>query len=219
MGWDKEFAGGNRLWGETPSVLGVFVSSFWSTCPPASGKPLEVLDIGCGYGRDAVYLSRKLPVVILGIDSSQNAIDIAKKTALTERCENIQFRQLDFRRISGEQYDVVFVSNLYQILKPLEREELRKTISRALRAGGTLFLSTLSVSDPEHKGQGAPIPGEENSIDIGKYLHLCTREEMIHDFSFLDIRELEEHEYDEPRSTGKPHHHISWILRAKRPGA
>jgi len=109
-------------------------------------------------------------------------------------------------------FDVVFVSNLYHILKGKQREELRIKINSLLKPNGLLFLSTLSVNDPEEYGKGTPCTEEPNSFEKEKFLHFCTKDELEDDFEFLSIKKLYEHEYDEPRSNGQNHHHISWIL-------
>jgi hypothetical protein len=80
--------------------------------------------------------------------------------------------------------------------------------------GGMLFIGTLSVNDPEHRGKGHRVEGETGSIieqGTGKYLHLSTRDEIARDFAFLKILALTELEYREPR-VGGDHHHRSWIL-------
>ena len=110
---------------------------------------------------------------------------------------------------------MVFMSNLYHTLTPEERERLRETVKMNLRHDGHLFLSTLSVNDPEHYGKGKPVENEVNSFIGVKYVHLCTRQELEADFDFIDIKELFEHEYDEPRTDGK-HHHVSWIMYGRR---
>lgn len=40
---------------------------------------ISILDIGCGYGRDALYFLGQLRCEILGIDNSKKSIDMAKK--------------------------------------------------------------------------------------------------------------------------------------------
>lgn len=106
---------------------------------------------------------------------------------------------------------IVFASNLYQILQRKQREELRKKVANLLKPQGLLFLNSLSTNDPEEYGKGEPCPDEQHSFINKKYLHFCTREDMEEDFQFLSIKELYEHEYDEPGAQGETHHHISWI--------
>jgi 2-polyprenyl-3-methyl-5-hydroxy-6-metoxy-1,4-benzoquinol methylase len=129
----------------------------------------------------------------------------------------VEFQCRDFARLGPSKYDIVFISNLYQLLEPQQRAELRDTVKRILQPGGLLFLSTLSVSDPEHYGKGIPIVGEVSSFLDEKYIHFCTQEELERDFGFLTIKELQLHEYHEPRSTGEAHHHIAWLLVGENP--
>jgi hypothetical protein len=117
----------------------------------------------------------------------------------------------DFSRVN-DRYDIILASSLYQILKPEERDKLRETVKRCLKQNGLLFLSTLSVQDPQHFGQGTPIENDPNSFQQEKFVHFSTREELEKDFDFLNISALFEREYIEPRFSGNDHHHISWIL-------
>ena len=83
---------------------------------------------------------------------------------------------------------------------------------KVIKPNGLLFLSTLSISDPEHYGKGVPVSDEANSFTDKVFLHFCTINDLKKDFEFLNIRELYEQEYYEHRATGETHHHISWIL-------
>lgn len=215
MSWDKEYDSNRFLWGEGPSELGVAIVAYLQEHGPRAQTP-EILDIGCGYGRDALHLARSIPCRILGIDLSAKAIEIARSTATENNYKNAEFQCRDFGEIEDRRFDIVFMSNLYQLMNTTERRRLRNTARQVLKPYGPLFLSTLSVSDPEHYGKGTPVPGEPNTFDDGKRIHFCTREELIEDFDFLSGRELYEREYDEPRATGETHHHISWILIGER---
>jgi SAM-dependent methyltransferase len=218
MFWDNEYAANERLWGEGPSELAIAAVAYLKKHMP-NDAIRAILDIGCGYGRDAFYLLDNLRCRILGIDISENAIAIASSTALEKQYKNVDFQCRDFRELDESKCDIVFLSNVYQLLERKEREELRRTVLRKLRRNGLLFVSTLSVNDPEHWGKGNPVPKESNSFHEQVYLHLCTREELLEDFSFLSIKDLYEHEYDEPRATGEVHHHISWMLIGENAGA
>lgn len=215
MSWDKEYSLHGKLWGKGPSILGLAGVAYLRK-HRAGAQTLEILDIGCGYGRDALHFAENLDCRVEGIDTSERAVEAARNEAAAKRCANIDFQCRDFRERGRKQYDAVFISNLYQLLQREERRQLRDAAAEALKTGGLLFLSTLSVSDPEHYGKGTPVVGETDSFDDGKFLHFCTKRELTIDFSFLDVRELYEQEYDEPRSNGETHHHISWILVGER---
>lgn len=219
MSWDNNYRSHKYLWGKRPSELASFAVDYLQQSQSYL-KAASVLDIGCGYGRDTLYLSQHIHCTILGIDNSQEAIEMATQGLRENAAADVEFQCCDFARLGPSKYDIVFISNLYHLLEPQQRTKLRETVKRILQPGGLLFLSTLSVSDPEHYGKGTPIVGEVNSFldeRYEKYLHFCTREELERDFSFLTIKELQQHEYHELRSTGETHHHISWSFVGESP--
>ena len=215
MFWDEQYKEKKYLWGKEPSELAKVASQYLQE--HMARRKLSVLDIGCGYGRDAFFLSKKHNCTVLGIDNSGEAIDIASKAVPESLRRQIEFRQCDFKEFYGDRCDIVFSSSLYQLLKEDDRREFVKTVLRGLQPKGILFLSTLSENDPEHGEKAIPIPGEINSYQDVVYLHLCARDELQQDFAALRVRELFEHEFYEPRVTGETHHHISWILVAECP--
>ena len=90
-----------------------------------------MLDIGCGYGRDAKYLSTALGIGVTGIDSSGSAIDTAK-----ENNTGIEFACADFERSELGTFNVIYASNVYQILKPDDRHSLVEFVKNRLSPGG-----------------------------------------------------------------------------------
>jgi cyclopropane fatty-acyl-phospholipid synthase-like methyltransferase len=212
MVWDKTYKTEKKIWGESPSLLAVFAYTFLTQSTRFKGEEdLFLLDLGCGYGWDALFLANNLPCHILGVDNSEKAIQMAQKTLTSVLRKRVELLCYDFSQVN-DRYDIILASNLYQILKADERGQLRETIKRCLKSGSLLFLSTLSVRDPHHLGKGTPIENEANSFMQDKYIHLSTREELEKDFDFLNISALFEREYNESHSSGDDHHHISWIL-------
>jgi SAM-dependent methyltransferase len=208
--WNNIYSADKKLWGDKPSELALFAYSCLKESRHFStNNDIFILDLGCGYGRDAVFLAQNLPCHILGLDNSEKAIEMARESLPAGLEKRIELLNYDFSHVS-DKYDVILASNLYQVLKPPERGKLRETVRRCLKAGGLFFLSTLSVHDPQHSG-GIPIEDEPNSVYDRRYLHLSTRAELETDFDFLNISALFEREYHEKRTTDS-HHHISWIL-------
>jgi cyclopropane fatty-acyl-phospholipid synthase-like methyltransferase len=211
MTWDNTYRNQQHVWGDRPSALAAFACHYLQGIK-SSGKAIEILDIGCGYGRDATYLARNVDCHILGIDNSSEAIDMAGKALAADLEARVRFQCCDFAQINDGKFYIVFASNFYHLLKKEERQALRNTIKQRLKPGGLLFLSTLSPKDPEHFGKGQAVEAEPNSFHDQRFLHFCTREELEKDFSFLTVKELSEQEYYEPRSNGEVHHHILWLL-------
>ncbi len=159
MLWDDKYKGSSRIWGDKPGELAVAAVKCLQTLG-LNEKNLSILDIGCGYGRDIIYLSKHLKCTILGIDISKEAVDIARNSCHKISKENIKFRCCDFTKLGENRYDVIFTANLYHLLRPAKREQLKKKIKKNLRPGGLLFLNALSTKDPEEYGKGIPVQNE-----------------------------------------------------------
>ncbi len=216
--WEKKYRDKGVLWGEDPSVLAIAAIRFLKKLPDRkTGRSLA--DLGCGYGRDLVFLAKELPdIVLLGIDSSRSAAESATRRCLERGISNITIKCVDFREIQGQKFDIVYSSNLYHLLSRPEREEFCSVVSHMLMPGGYLFLSTLSDKDPEHAGKGEVVrddPGSFMFTNEDLWLHFASREELSAKFGSLRILSLSEIAYTEPRVGGN-HHHISWILIGQR---
>lgn len=214
MSWDAEYSKNRQIWGERPSELALEAAK---RLVRHKGRPLRVLDLGCGYGRDTIYISKSLGFRILGIDISEKAIDLARENAINALAKQAEFKVTDFRHLHGL-YDAVLVSNLYHLFDPLSRRDLVAHAVRLLVPSGTLFMNAISVHDKEHYGLGTPVSGEENTWIDGKYIHLTTKEELRRDFAALNIIEIYEHNYEEPHPGAKTHYHIAWVLVAEKTG-
>jgi SAM-dependent methyltransferase len=213
--WDGAYRTGRKLWGERPSEVARAIGQFFEKEKiPTAGK--RMLEVGCGYGRDALYLADRWKVRTVGVDPSGQAIEMARADLTANTRRKVEFRQARFQDVADGTFDLVYAANLYQILSPEERDQFCVAAAEWLAPGGLLLLGTLSSRDPEHAGKGTEVPGDPNSRVDATYVHLSTREELTANFRFLEIRGLFEHEFLEPRSGGETHHHISWILIGAR---
>jgi cyclopropane fatty-acyl-phospholipid synthase-like methyltransferase len=210
LSWDAEYSKNRQIWGERPSELALEAAK---RLIKSKGRSMRVLDVGCGYGRDTIFIVKCLGFRVLGIDVSEKAVELARENAANALAREAEFKIIDFCDVQGL-YDIVLVSNLYHLLDPHMRRDLSKHVVRLLAPEGRLFLNSISVRDPEHYGVGTPVQGEENSWVDGKYIHLLTEKELRRDFSNLTISELFEHEYEEPHTGSRTHNHIAWILEA-----
>jgi len=99
MYWDNQYENNERLWEETPSMLALAAAEYLQkTHGPAERMP-GVLDIGCGYGRDALYLAGNIRCTVLGVDISEKAIALAKKNCRDSR---IRFRCCGFTELEED---------------------------------------------------------------------------------------------------------------------
>jgi SAM-dependent methyltransferase len=216
--WEQQYRDDGRIWGEGPGELARIALGYLDSNLP-HGIPLAVLDLGCGYGRDSIAYAQRPGCRILGIDQSETAIARAREAAGEAVPSRVEFRCGDLRGFRGGPFDIVHLSNVYQILPPPGRHSVREVMGYTLKPGGLLFLSTLSIRDPQQYGKGTPVEDEEHSFiepARGIYVHFCTGDELARDFHGFEIVQLREHEFTEAR-VGGDHHHISWILIARKP--
>jgi SAM-dependent methyltransferase len=76
----------------------------------------KVLDLACGKGRHSIYLNQ-LGFKVLGVDLSENSIEIANKNAN----DTLNFKVHDMREPIKEQFDAVF--NLFTSFGYFENDE------------------------------------------------------------------------------------------------
>lgn len=121
--YDKRYDTADYYWGITPNNL---CYEIMKLRPPV--KPLKVLDIGCGEGKDAVFLARN-GYIVTAFDLSETGIEKGKK--LAEKCNTyVDFFKADITDFRAtEYYDIIFSSGVYHFIKP----EIRKEITANLK--------------------------------------------------------------------------------------
>lgn len=101
-------------------------------------KNAEVLDLGCGSGRDSKYFSEN-GLRVTGVDFSKSMLDIAKNNA-----PKVNFVLKDFRKIDELKGKFDGVWSSFSLLH-LERKEIPTLLSKIkinLKSNGLLFIAT-----------------------------------------------------------------------------
>jgi len=216
--WDERYAEGGRLWGERPSELAAVAVRRLRELGPAAAR-LRLLDLGCGYGRDAVALWRELGLSVTGVDGAARGQAVARPALPPAAARRGAYRVAPFGDLTRgaddpahERFDAVYSSNVYQLLDAAGRAAFRAAVRDSVAPGGLVFVSTLSIGDPEHAGRGRPVAGDPGSFVEHTYLHFCTGDELRRDFGFLRLERVEEVAYLEERPDAPPHDHVSWLV-------
>lgn len=125
---------------EMPAVLSLVPNLFHA----------DVLDLGCGSGRFAFEFEKLGAKKVIGIDFSNEMIDLANKKK-AEEASNVSFfvedaSQLDLKE--GEKFDFIFSSTLLHFIEDIER--LMQSLYKLLKKDGQVILSLIHPSFSAH---------------------------------------------------------------------
>ena len=209
--FERLYEGKVCKWGLKPDFLLVHFSDLF---PKGN-----VLDLGMGEGRNALFLAEK-GFNVEGIDLSETAIERCLQLA-KERSLNIKAYVGDLRdlRVQTNKYSLIIAAGAtLNFLKRKEIETIADRMRNGVKKGGFIYISVISTSDPQYeklKSQQTPV--EENTFyvsHIGAYVHYFTYEEIKNLFSgFQTIIHLTGLELD---FHDKPHYHGMIYYLGKR---
>ncbi len=129
-----------------------------------------VADLGCGNGRNLIYLSKEYGVHGVGYDTSHEALMQARARTAAEELPLVFEERSIAKPIPLEDAKVTIVLDMMSshVLLKAEREALRDEILRILKSGGWLFFkSFLLDEDRNAERMLRESPGPEE----GMYLH------------------------------------------------
>jgi len=127
-----------------------------------------VLDVGCGNGRNLVYLSKTFGVKGIGIDISKEAVaqaeDMSKGLPLEYKCQSIA----DPLLLEDRSCDMALDMMTSHVLNSEKRERLLSEIVRVLKPGGWFFFKTFLLDEDRHAER---LLRENSGDEEGTYLH------------------------------------------------
>jgi len=141
----KVYEAGTAFW-EEPIPTEALVSFLHELNPP---KGLMAIDMGCGEGRDSIFLAR-LGFDTTGIDASRSAIKRAKEYTKTGKI-SMFFLVADIRNlpIRSEVCDLVInIASLQMLIHQNARDKHLREAHRILRNGGIYFSCNIRVDKP-----------------------------------------------------------------------
>jgi 2-polyprenyl-3-methyl-5-hydroxy-6-metoxy-1,4-benzoquinol methylase len=142
----------------------------------------RVLDVGCGEGRNSVWLAR-LGCDVTGLDVSPFALAKAKRLAAGQGVA-VQYVETDIRDWTWEpsRFDAV-VCVFIQFAEPEQRARLFDGFATTLKPGGLLVMQGYTPKQIEYKTGGPP-----------RADHMYTMELLRNAFAGMEILHLREHE-------------------------
>lgn len=129
----------DKLYGTTPDALGEPTQIFVNFFQKLKGAKLRVLDVGCGQGRDALFIAR-LGHSVVGVDISPNGIRDLNEAA---RLENLRIEGVaaDITKFTPDGiFDVVLIDRtLHMLSEPKRLEALDRLTDHVAHNGWVLI--------------------------------------------------------------------------------
>ncbi len=160
-------------------------------------KGLRVLDLGCGNGRNAIYLARE-GMKVIGLDFSKGLIKIAKnKSEWREVADSVALLQGDITSLPLEDESVdavLYIATIHHLPTPHERLQSLLEVSRCLKPGGSALVSAWAQEQEKFKNElQKSKENKEDGFEYGdiflpwkmkggrefqRYYHLFSKEEF-----------------------------------------
>lgn len=133
----------------------------------------KILDIGTGTGILISYLLEKSPAKLVGVDISENMIEIAREKY---KDKNVKFVVSDIMGFNEDKYDYIFIYSAYPHFK--DKENLFEHLSKLLNENGKVIIAHSQSRDEINHihsksdvvKEDVLLPVEDNIEIINKYL-------------------------------------------------
>ncbi len=199
--YDKRYNMEGYYWGLSPNHL---CYEIMRLKPPI--RPYKVLDIGCGEGKDAVFLARN-GYNVTAFDISEQGLSKARE--LADHCGvKIEFFKADIRNFRlGADFDIIFSSGVFHYIPQEQRKSVIDSLKIHTAANGINAINVF-VRKPF-----IPLPPdiEESEMTAGDWK---SGELLTYYYDWL-FRKNEERIFD-CNSSGVPHKHCMDVIIAEK---
>ena len=141
--FDSEYSATPDLFGAEPESS---LARFANRLDPSR----TLLDVGCGQGRNSLYLARR-GLTVDALDPSQVAVEQVGRAAAAHDLP-IRTIQGTFQDLgdTGRDYSGIFVFGLIPVLTRLQIGELVRAVDTHLGRGGHLWITAFGTWDPDY---------------------------------------------------------------------
>jgi len=216
--WKKEYKKNNYYWGLEPAKILKKYSR-------VALKKGTALDIGCGEGRNSVFLAKN-GFTVDAVDKEKSGINKLEKLIVGNNINNINVFPIDILKFKfNKKYDLILAYHSLDFLKLSEIKKLIKKIKKSVNSNGLIIMSVFSVKDLLYIKAVKILKKKEiekNTFYFPKlktYRHFFTKEEIKELFKGWEIIHLQQREIcDEHGSAEKHKHNIIEFIAKKQDG-
>ncbi len=169
--WDKEYQTGQHLALSTNPSEDLIKFTHWLTREYGRrylNPTTSVLDLGCGNGRNLLYLTKTFGPRGVGYDTSKEALAQAKELSRGLPLEYQQRSIAEPLLVPTASQTLVLDMMTSHLLKETARENLHAEIARVLKPNGWLFFKTFLREGDVHAER---LLREHPATEAGSYIH------------------------------------------------
>ena len=197
--YEERYRTGEYYWGIRPNDLAFEVLRCFYP-----DRPMRLLEVGCGEGRDAVFFARN-GFQVTAFDLAESGLEKARQLAARQHVE-VNFFRADLQQFRVEEpFDIIYSSGVFHHIPPKLRQEIFSNYKRHILPGGAMAANVF-VKKPY-----IPVPpdsdGDDDTWESG---------ELFRCFSDWKILIGQESEFD-CDSGAVPHRHCMNVLIAQKP--
>ncbi len=150
------------------------------------GVGQSVLDVGCGNGRNLIFLAREFGMAGIGYDISNSAIDIAEGASRDFSLSYTARSIAGVLAVPDNSQSLVLDMMTSHFLSKDERTFLRDEIHRVLQPGGFMFMKTFLADGDLHTRR---LLKESPGNETGAYIHpvIGVSEYVYHEEELVDF--------------------------------
>jgi SAM-dependent methyltransferase len=154
--FDERYSEPETYWGDQPNLIVPLISSYLH---PGS----RILVVGCGEGRDAVFLAR-LGFEVVATEISRNGLNRTKETA-TQKELRLELHLKDAQQPHDDlgKFNAVLMMNVIQFLNPETISERLDHFKSLVLPDGIFAAQLFTVEDPQYlewkNAEGKQKPG------------------------------------------------------------
>jgi cyclopropane-fatty-acyl-phospholipid synthase len=109
------------------------------------GKPVRLLDVGCGWGSMAMHAAARYGASVVGITLSEEQASYARKRVdQAGLADRVEIRVQDYRDLRGERFDAISSIGMFEHVGKVRTAQYFETLHGLLEPGGRLLNHAIS---------------------------------------------------------------------------